>query len=472
MPREEIPRPAPPQNRPELSAGLLRREPMSGATERRLPPDSRRLPPPNLPGQRLPEPSRDYIHPTHADAFRCIGSDCEDTCCSGWGVPVDQGTYERYRSDAAMKQHLGTLVVLNTSSPSSADYARIPLTTQSTCPFLDAELLCGIQKALGAAMLPNTCATYPRALSSQAGEHEAALNLSCPEAARLTLLNPNLLVRPPWRNSSAQRYQAFQHDANQLPADYQPRLALRELFLLLLSDRDYPLWQRLYLGGILARRLDAVSERETVAGWIAAKPAQLAQLLADSARVATLNRLRSTMDEIRAQPELQLQLVMELLRLRLTEPPVPARFIECVQDFESGLGVATATNEQQILDSYANGYRIFYQPLLARHPQLIENYLMNYVFKNGYPFSKTESPGTEVEHLSLCIHAALIQTLLIGMAAHHQEAFDTGHVVKLVQSLARTFEHSKRSIEQIAGFVRARELNNPRGITLLLRQPE
>ena len=452
-----------------LSAGLLRRQPLSGATEPRLPPDPRRLPPPDLPGRPLQGPTRDYIRPTYADAFRCIASACEDTCCSGWGVPVDQGTYEKYRSSESMKPHLGTLVVLNTSSSTTADYARIPLTTQASCPFLDTERLCGIQKTLGAAMIPNTCASYPRAISTQAGEPEEALNLSCPEAARLTLLNPNLLSRPPWRSTSAQRYQAFQRDANQLPADYQPRLALREFLLLLVSDRGYPLWQRLYLAGILARRLDAVSEGQTVVAWIAAKPTQLAHLLADSARVATLDRLRSTMDEIPAQPSLQLQLVMELLRQRLAEPPVPTRFIECVQDFELGLGVATATSEQQIVDAYSSGYRLFYEPLMARHPQLIENCLMNYIFKNSYPFGRDDS--AEAEHLSLCIHTALIQTLLIGMAAHHREAFASDHVVKLVQSLARTFEHSKRSIEQIAEFVRARHLNNPRGIALLLKEP-
>jgi len=67
------------------------------------------------------------------------------------------------------------------------------------------------------------------------------------------------------------------------------------------------------------------------------------------------------------------------------------------------------------------------------------------------------------------MHAALAQTLLIGMAAHYKEAFDTTHVVKLVQSLAKTLEHSRRSIEQIAEFVQERDLNNPQGIALLLR---
>jgi hypothetical protein len=39
----------------------------------------------------------DLVHPSYADSFRCIGSDCEDTCCKGWTIPVDQETIEKHR---------------------------------------------------------------------------------------------------------------------------------------------------------------------------------------------------------------------------------------------------------------------------------------------------------------------------------------------------------------------------------------
>jgi lysine-N-methylase len=153
------------------------------------------------------------------------------------------------------------------------------------------------------------------------------------------------------------------------------------------------------------------------------------------------------------------------------------RFLECVQDFQLGLRTATARGEQEILDAYSHSYRQYYLPLMRRHPHLLENYLTNLVFKNNYPFGKEEQPGrvrgparnVESEHLALCVHAALAQTLLIGMAAHYREAFDTIHIVKLMQSLAKTLEHSHRSKEQLAEFVESQKLNSPWGIALLLR---
>jgi lysine-N-methylase len=430
-----------------------------------------------LPGRPVPEPEREYTRPRYGDRFRCIGAACEDTCCKDWGVPIDRSTYEKYRSSEVMKPHLGTLIVLNTEAPTPSDFARIPLTAQASCPFLDGESLCGIQKKLGAGMLSVTCATYPRAVAKRGLETENALNLSCPEAARLTLLDPNLLGDSRLKSGAARdRYAVIRRDAARLPRQYEPHLAIRDFGLQVLGDRNYPLWQRLYLLGILARRLETLRGAASAAEWAAAHPLQVAKLLADSARVAVLERLRPAMDEIKAQPGRQIQLLIELIKGRVLSPPaVPARFFECIQDFELGLGTATATSEEEILEAYATGYRRYYLPLMERHPHLLENYLTNHVFKNGYPFGRPRNgsfPGmvnAESEHLSMCVHAALAQMLLIGMANRYGDAFDVTHVVKLVQSLAKAIEHSGQFLDTIPGFLHAHKLNRPRGVALLLK---
>jgi len=465
--------------------------------------------PANLPARRTPAgeppvwpetPPGDYVRPAYSERFRCIASNCEDNCCKGWSVPIDQATYEKYRYTPGLKQHVGTLVVLNTNAPTPANYARIPLTAQAECGFLDGEKLCGIQKEHGHDMLSETCATYPRAISMNAGQVEKALNLSCPEAARVTLLDANLLGDGPWSAYGAERYAGVTRRRSIPPATalqvrdnawrlgqrlgkFDPRLAVREFAVLLLGDRRYPMWQRLYLLGNLARRLQAArkgSSKTSVAAWCEAHPGAVAKLLTESARSVETESLRTSMDEIAMQPDQQIQLLVEMLRVRFSEPPVPMRFLECVRDFQLGLATATARTEQEILDAYSDGYRRYYRPMMDQHPHLLENYLINFVFKYNYPFGREPRPGRTVvpvanlesEHLSLCMHAALTQTLLIGMAAHYKQAFDTTHVVKLVQSLAKTLEHSRRSVEQISEFVQAKDLNNPKGIALLLRQQD
>jgi lysine-N-methylase len=409
-------------------------------------------------------PAREHLHPTYSAAFQCISSACEDNCCRGWSVPIDQATYEKYRSHPVMKPFVGSLIVLNTASPSSNDYARMPLTNTGNCGFLDENRLCAIHKRLGPEMLSVTCATYPRALQTNAGDTETSLNLSCPEAARIVLLNPSLLGPTPWPLRLARAYAAIWQDdgANLRPGEI--RLVVRDFVLTLLSDRRYPLWQRLYLIGPMVRRLKALAGAETLADWCEANPATTAHVLADSARTAAGLRLRPVMDALEAQPADRLQLVSEILRLRLAEPPTSPRFIECIHDFEQGLRTTTARSEQEILEAYAAGEGFFHR-LLDEQPQIIENYVINHVFKNSFPFGRrslrfallpNSEPDPEAEHTFLCVLAALAQTMLIGMAAHYREEFGLPHVVKLVQSLARAIEHGTTFPARLAEYVQQR----------------
>ena len=414
----------------------------------------------------LPPPAivREHLQPTYSEAFGCIGSACEDNCCGGWSVPIDQATYEKYRSHPALKQVVSELVVLNTASPSITDYARMPLTTNGECGFLEEDRLCGIQKHLGAEMLSITCATYPRAVQTIAGEQEAALNLSCPEAARIVLLHPSLLSATPWPLRLPHAYASLWQDDGAYLRQGEIRLVVRDFALTVLSDRRYPLWQRLYLLGPMVRRLKLLAGNHPLADWCEANPTLVAHVLADSARTAAGQRLQPMMNALAAQPADQLLLVMEILRMRLAEPPNPPRFIECIQDFELGLHTTTARSEQEILDAFATGERYFHA-LLEEHPQLIENYLLNHVFKNSFPFGRKPrhaaalsrpAPDPESEHTLLCVLATLVQTLLVGIAAHHGQNFGLPHVVKLVQSVARAIEHGTTFPQRLAEYVQQR----------------
>jgi lysine-N-methylase len=234
----------------------------------------------------------------------------------------------------------------------------------------------------------------------------------------------------------------------------------------------------MHLLGVLARRLESLSGARSVVDWADSNPAPVAQMLADSARVVTLQRLRPTMDGMHPDSAAQLQLVMELLRTRLAQPPVSPRFLECVQDFESGMGCCTATCEAEILSTYADALRLYYQPFMTRNPHILENYLANHIFKNHYPFThpgdrnpdlQRDQPDAETEHLVLCVHLAIIQTILIGIAGHYRGAFAETHVVKLIQSFARTFEHSRESQDQFKTFLQTHNLKRLGGIALLLQ---
>jgi len=101
------------------------------------------------------KPAR-LLQPSHFGKFRCIGSDCEDTCCSGWIVHIDKSTYGKYRnsSDPALQ----TLVTINENAPDDDDYARIQM-NRAVCPFLS-EGLCSIQQRFGEDYLSTVSYTH------------------------------------------------------------------------------------------------------------------------------------------------------------------------------------------------------------------------------------------------------------------------------------------------------------------------
>jgi lysine-N-methylase len=134
-----------------------------------------------------------------------------------------------------------------------------------------------------------------------------------------------------------------------------------------------------------------------------------------------------------------LQFVQEALAERLAEPPVPQRFLECVAEYRQGI-VSLA------VDAGAGRY---FEGFTSMHPYLMENYIANHIFKYSYPFGRNPEDSPVEAHAYLAALTTLIQTMLLGVAAHHGEAFDSDHAIKLIQSLSRAIEHRKISRRRI-----------------------
>src|SRR5689334_5783082 len=117
------------------------------------------------------------LEPRHFAEFRCLGADCEDTCCDGWAVTIDKRTYAKYLHcpDVEWRGRFQNFVTINTADPTDQDYARIQL-AGTTCPFLS-EGLCSIHRDLGEGYLSVTCASFPRVWNAVDETLEKSLDL-------------------------------------------------------------------------------------------------------------------------------------------------------------------------------------------------------------------------------------------------------------------------------------------------------
>lgn len=122
--------------------------------------------------------------PNYYKKFRCIASACEDTCCAGWDVVIDDETYASYQTmEGPFGERLRSKMVVD------QDGDHIFILDGDRCPFLNTSNLCDIHKEKGEAYLSYTCMQFPRYTEEFMGLKEMGISLSCPEAARIILKN-------------------------------------------------------------------------------------------------------------------------------------------------------------------------------------------------------------------------------------------------------------------------------------------
>lgn len=138
----------------------------------------------------FPEAPMEIRKPAYYDTFRCIASDCPDSCCKEWAVQVDDEAAARYRElPGELGEHLRSVMVEEDGD------TILKLTKDRRCPMWRDDGLCRIQAQLGEEALCRTCHQFPRLRHDYGDFVELGLELSCPEAARLILEdNSDILV--------------------------------------------------------------------------------------------------------------------------------------------------------------------------------------------------------------------------------------------------------------------------------------
>ncbi len=417
-------------------------------------------------------PETQRIQPSYGSTFHCIGTECEDSCCHGMSVLVDKKTYERYQ--AFPEEKLGSLVQqyvsINMMGATDSLYARISPNSSNRCPFLSEERLCGVQKEYGSEYLSATCSTYPRALNSVEDELEVSLYLSCPQATRQILLDANSTQSVGDATSGRFRADQFSRLATMGSGSlYKPLRyfwEIRELVVAMIQDRGRPLWQRLFLLGILCRRLGEITSAE--------QDEAVPEILRSYREIVATGALRDKMERIPSQPAVQLDVVLRLVDQRIRAGSCGERFLECFEAFLGGIGYSpesTATSDAQ---HYVEAEARYSRPFFESHPHVLENYLLNYVYRTLFPFGREASAHHTPqsifdEYILMVTQFVLINGLLIGMAGRYREEFGEAHVVKLVQSFSKAVEHNPSYLKEINKFVEDRKLGSPEGLIILLK---
>ena len=332
------------------------------------------------------------LAPQYLKKFHCIGSQCEETCCSNWRVCVDKPTHQKYVNLADNKlRSLITANLVRLPGNDNVNFSYIQLTSEGHCPFMSDDKLCIIQSKYDHTYLSGICNIYPRSLYQVNNTMEISATISCPEIARLILGDKEPIQFEYGKFGDFINGQFFY---SRLETDkYQNSwrfnvLEIRKAAITILQNRSYSLVDRLLLLGLLCQKIQECSDNS--------QDKLIPELITKYERIMETGNARNITESVETNIAFQYKLLKEMYELRLFE------------------GIIEASEEKlaEEIASYEKRYAEYYQPFMVDKEYIFENYLVNYMFRTVFPFSEHFQSIFDV-YTVLIIHYAMIKFGLI-----------------------------------------------------------
>jgi lysine-N-methylase len=201
-----------------------------------------------------------YLSAKYVEQFRCDGAACGARCCRGWAIGLtsqDRKRLEGGLSQAPLKlRSKKDAVEPNVVNSSNHVHPfRIRFNEQGVCPYLQSDLMCEVHATLGAPVLADLCAQYPREVGVLGDQSEMWATLACPEAARLCLFSEEGADLVELVDVPGLRHVNNLLEISGATPDYQAYLdEVRRHVIGLLSLKQYPLRSRLLAVAYLGHR--------------------------------------------------------------------------------------------------------------------------------------------------------------------------------------------------------------------------
>ncbi len=400
--------------------------------------------------------------PEYIKKFKCIGPDCEDTCCSSWRIPIDKGTYKKYKN--VNEQELATLlnksVKRNKNNGTDQEYAFVLLDEAKRCPLLTEASLCSVQEKLGESYLSKVCTTYPRVLSEINGSLEKSASLSCPEVARLALTNSKLMSFE-YIESEANNY-FISGKLNKSQTSLYTSLYLWEIrafCIEILQYRNTSLEMRIIFLGVFINEFQSLINMGDIK--------EIPNLIEYYRESLYGNDISELLEENPNPNQYKLHLVLiSVINNMHLKGVNTLRYSQCLEDFSQGLGSFTG-NMEELISKYVTGYKSYYSPFFNNHEYILENYLVNYVFQNLFPLGLKKSFFEN--YALLVLHFSIIKVILVGIGLNDKE-LTIDKSIKLIQSFEKEISYNKIYMTSIFEVFKNSDYINMFNLTSLIKK--
>lgn len=296
------------------------------------------------------------------------------------------------------------------------------------CPFME-EKLCSVQRELGEDKLSNTCATYPRSTRAIYGQHEQSLTLSCPEAARLALLNRDAMdfVEAP----VPVRKETIEVKKNKQGLSSSVVSSVRVFALQLMRTEGLELWQKMAVLGVFCEQLTQTLN--------SGEHHRIPQLIDEITLMVSSGAIVEATADVKADYVAQATIFSSLWQLQIKRQHslVQEAVLEAVA---TGLGADPVTYEvtqQQLIDRYISGVARLPEAL-KEVPFLIENYVINDMFAEFFPFGEA-SP--DKDFFKVVTRMGLVRLMLAAQCNDLENLPSPEQLARTVQVFCRKYQH-------------------------------
>ncbi len=340
----------------------------------------------------------------YLESFKCIGGACEDNCCIGWDVDIDQASYKKYQKikEATLSPIIKRYVYQNPNCfRLEIDYGKVELKADKRCPFLNASDLCEIHARLGESMLSNVCQLFPRIINRINGQYELSATPSCPEVARKLLFSEDALLVQEIQHKKKPMIITYDHDEKLHKGLLGKVLEVREEVLKRLGDHSMTLEESIHAIGLY-----------------------LADLIAYKGGVP----------------------------FHLNNPEMHIHANALIDLLKSDSGIKGTRYETMLKDwdgpIRSQGYEAYFN----EKPFVLRNYLMNEVYQNLFPF--TDAQNIMHSYFYLLARLIMMRRQLMGSKTDLTDAL----VCDYISSFSKAVDHHHAFKEKAIAYMLSKKV--------------
>ncbi|QAA35279.1 flagellin lysine-N-methylase [Clostridium manihotivorum] len=360
--------------------------------------------------------------PDYFKQFKCIASDCEDTCCAGWEIVIDNETYNKYQKvEGAFGKRLRDSIV-----PSDGD--NIFVLKGDNCAFLNENKMCDIYTELGGDSLCHTCKQYPRYTEEFGGLREIGLSLSCPEAARIILRDSK---KAAFEVSEIEEEITSYNDINAMLFIY--LLQSRKIVFDILQNRDIVLEHRVSLTLQFTSEVQALIDENNILGIKAINE----KYLNSDLRNEIINSLDKYKDKgnIKYHNTYEIFKVFKELKHITTNDPLG---LDKILSF-----LWQGNNDEEFYLAKHKQFNQYYEDKLYKFENLLVYFIFRYFMKAVFDYDVSAKVKTAV------VSYIMIKELFLFRWIESGELTDED-AVDIMHMYSKDVEHLEENIEKLA----------------------